>query len=274
MARQACDSKGFTLIEMSIVLVIIGLVVGGVLVGIDLVRAAEVRAQISQIEKYNQAVNTFRGKYGYIPGDLQLNVASQFGFITTACTGTFAFRDGNGFLDGQIRPNIYDQTIGEVQLFWADLSMAGLISETIPNGGVTVTCNYIGVDLVSTQMSEYFPAAKIGRSNMLAVYEADGSNWFSLSEMNAEIGATLDTTANIPVIEAYNIDTKIDDGIPATGNVQATYLHNSQTSISNAPNTTTSGGNSTSCYDTATGMYSITVNGGAGANCALSFKFQ
>ena len=44
------SNRGFTLIEMSIVLVIIGLVVGGVLVGQDLIRAAYERAQISQIE--------------------------------------------------------------------------------------------------------------------------------------------------------------------------------------------------------------------------------
>jgi prepilin-type N-terminal cleavage/methylation domain-containing protein len=61
---------GFTLIELSIVLVIIGLVVGGVLVGRDLICAAELRAQISQIEKYNTAVNTFYGKYGGLPGPL------------------------------------------------------------------------------------------------------------------------------------------------------------------------------------------------------------
>ena len=57
-------SAGFTLIELSIVLVIIGLIIGGVLVGRDLIAAAQVRAQISQIEKYQTAVNTFRGKYG------------------------------------------------------------------------------------------------------------------------------------------------------------------------------------------------------------------
>jgi hypothetical protein len=48
---------------MSVVLVIIGLLVGGVLVGQNLIAAAGLRATISQIEKYNTAANTFRGKY-------------------------------------------------------------------------------------------------------------------------------------------------------------------------------------------------------------------
>ena len=43
---------GFTLVELSIVIVIIGLIVGGVLVGQDLIKSAEIRSQISQIEQY------------------------------------------------------------------------------------------------------------------------------------------------------------------------------------------------------------------------------
>ncbi len=89
---------GFTLIELSIVLVIIGLLIGGVLVGRDLVNSAALRAQISQIEKYNTAVNTFRVKYGYLPGDIPSPAASGFGF---GARGQYAGEgDGNGILQG------------------------------------------------------------------------------------------------------------------------------------------------------------------------------
>ena len=89
---------GFTLVELSIVLVIIGLIIGGVLVGRDLISAAGVRAQVSQIEKFNTAVNTFSGKYGYLPGDISAASATRFGF---APRGSYAGEgDGNSVIDG------------------------------------------------------------------------------------------------------------------------------------------------------------------------------
>jgi prepilin-type N-terminal cleavage/methylation domain-containing protein len=63
VSSDSARAAGFTLIEMSIVLVVIGLIVGAIMVGQNLIAAAAIRAQITQIEKYNSAVNTFRGKY-------------------------------------------------------------------------------------------------------------------------------------------------------------------------------------------------------------------
>src|ERR1019366_10408042 len=94
VGRPGTDA--FTLIEIAIVLVIIGLIIGGVLVGQDLIRAAGVRATISQIEKYNTAVNTFIGKYNAMPGDLNGQTATAFGF-TARGTNT-GQGDGNGAL--------------------------------------------------------------------------------------------------------------------------------------------------------------------------------
>src|ERR1700685_2558728 len=113
---------GFTLIEMSIVLVVIGLVVGGVLVGQDLIRAAYVRAQITQIEKFNTAVNTFYGKYQALPGDMNATTALANGFATRGGWGGAG--DGNGIIQGAVCSGGGSCTMGNIEaegetaVFW------------------------------------------------------------------------------------------------------------------------------------------------------------
>jgi prepilin-type N-terminal cleavage/methylation domain-containing protein len=90
MKNRHPKNQGFTLIELSIALIIIGLIVGGILVGQDMINAAATRAQIAQIEKYQTAANTFYTKYGYLPGDIPAIPAAQFGLIArgpTNCIG-------------------------------------------------------------------------------------------------------------------------------------------------------------------------------------------
>lgn len=67
--------SGFTLIELAIVLVIIGLIIGGVLVGKDMIEAAKLNATITQINRYSQAVYTFRLKYELPAGRYTCNAS-------------------------------------------------------------------------------------------------------------------------------------------------------------------------------------------------------
>jgi prepilin-type N-terminal cleavage/methylation domain-containing protein len=60
---RTTPNKGFTLIELSIVLVIIGLIVGGVLGGRELVKQAELRKVLKEAEQFKTAANAFRAKY-------------------------------------------------------------------------------------------------------------------------------------------------------------------------------------------------------------------
>ncbi|MBX9726410.1 MAG: prepilin-type N-terminal cleavage/methylation domain-containing protein, partial [Rickettsiales bacterium] len=97
----------FSLVELSIVLVILGLLVGGVLSGQSLIRAAELRAVSTEYSRYVTSAQTFRDKYFALPGDM--NNATRFwgnlgGTNCTNSAGTSAVTtgtcDGNG--DGQV----------------------------------------------------------------------------------------------------------------------------------------------------------------------------
>jgi len=305
-------TSAFTLIEMSIVLVVIGLIVGGILVGTDLVRAAEVRAQVSQIEKYNQAVNTFKGKYGYLPGDINAAAAATFGF---AARGTLpGTGDGNGLIQG-VSNNLAADNFpvrGETLAFFGDLGTAGLIEGSYSLD--TPTANF--GTITGSSIDLYFPPAKInpGRGNHLMVYSNNSVNYLLLE---AFIGILYATGIEIggpglTVKQAYMIDTKIDDGNPQTGKVTAQYLDPwgpefqawscggcgfQLTGNQGAYDPTTNGavvagdgvataGSTATCYDNsattsgtpgvagATEHYSIEINSGNKMNCALSFQFQ
>jgi prepilin-type N-terminal cleavage/methylation domain-containing protein len=211
------NEAGFTLVELSIVLVIIGLIVGGVLVGQDMIRAAEIRSTISQIERYNSAVNTFRDKYGNLPGDVLGSDAARFGF--TARTGAANRGDGDrlveavgsGLLNGH-----------ETALFWRDLSQVALID----NGFVTAIDDFAngGAAIAVGAMSDFLPPAKIGLGHYITVHSAAGRNYFQISRVTAISNAGVYTLENAMTPQtAFNIDDKLDDGNPINGGAVATY---------------------------------------------------
>ena len=120
-ARKAALIAGFTLIELSIVLVIIGLVVGGVLVGRDLINAAEIRSLLKEQEQFKTAAATFRGKYDCLPGDCWN--AMTFGFATNG--------NGDGIM-GDPTGDLFNGLNAEQLSFWQQLFQAGLI----PSNGI------------------------------------------------------------------------------------------------------------------------------------------
>lgn len=222
-------AAGFSLVELSIVLVILGLLVGGILSGQALIRAAELRAVSAEYARYRAAVNTFRDKYFAIPGDMTNAVkfwGAQAGGTTdgvdAAChalnetspaTGTVTCNgNGNGQID--LPP--------ERHRFWQQLANAGLVEGT-----------YTGVQAVSgwttsSQPKLNSPASRLGNAGW-AVFNApvqDGTgymyagtygNVFTLG-FNSVAYETI--MAAIKPEEAWNIDMKMDDGRPGTGVVR------------------------------------------------------
>jgi prepilin-type N-terminal cleavage/methylation domain-containing protein len=173
--------SGFTLIEIAIVLVIIGLLLGGILKGQELITSARVRNIIAQLDGTKAAFFGFQDRYRALPGD--------FTQATTQITG--ASRDGDG--NGQI---LADEAIA----VWDHLSHAGFINGTYVFNAVesaaTTPNNPYGARLQLINDAVYADAAApTARTN-------------------------LKTGPQIPVNILAEIDRKIDDGNALRGTMR------------------------------------------------------
>src|ERR1700749_282451 len=118
------NANGFTLIEIAIVLVIIGLLLGGVLKGQELMTGARVRNLIQQQDGMKAAYFGFLDGFRPLPGDYSAAATNITGVNTAA--GACGATPGNGDGDGQI----LSATGNEDTLVWEHLSKAGFISGT------------------------------------------------------------------------------------------------------------------------------------------------
>ncbi|GAB6183058.1 prepilin-type N-terminal cleavage/methylation domain-containing protein [Thermodesulfovibrio hydrogeniphilus] len=109
------SQKGFTLVELAIVLVIIGIILGAVLKGQELIYNAKVKRVQSQIKEVAAAFYTYYDKYGYYPGD-DPNALSRWAGAPNG--------NGNGLVDG----GYCDGTGDESCYLWRHLRYAGIIS--------------------------------------------------------------------------------------------------------------------------------------------------
>ena len=274
---QAYNNKlsGFTLIELSIVLVIIGLIVGGILVGQDLIKAAEIRSTVGQIEKYNSAVNTFRTKYNGIPGDITSTSATAFGlFAETTLAGNAGHQDGNGLVEGG--GTGATSAIGETLDFWRHLSDASLIDGNFGTTGNSLILAASGLPTGAvTTMSQSVPTSKTTPANYFAVYSVSGLNYYELGPWSGITGAGAYTfgTAGLSPIQAYNMDVKLDDGLPQTGIVISKGI-----SAINANPSSNAASTALTCdlgAGTATDNYNrVAATGGNDPSCAVQFRFN
>jgi prepilin-type N-terminal cleavage/methylation domain-containing protein len=208
--------RGFTLIELSIVLVIIGLIVSGILVGKDLITAAQTRRAITQLESFNTAVRTFQSKYNCLPGDCAN--AANYGFIARG--SGLAQGDGDGeILECQPPTNIRS-TSCETLVFWRDLADAKLIVDPTTSG--TFATPEIAYN-TSGDYTSYLPHA-FSKTSYWILYEtpnpSGGINYNDFKGSMGYMTISPGTTSTVSLYTVGGMDMKIDDGLPMAGKVE------------------------------------------------------
>mgnify|MGYP003394259337 CR=1 FL=1 len=228
--------RGFTLIELSIVLVIIGLIAGSILAGRDLIRIAEIRRIIREVGEFKVAVNTFKVKYNAIPGDFS-NAEEVWG-SDVSCPDTPAnfvpkqpTCNGNG--NGRVGFAGYETDLSDITAydeifrFWQQLSNAGFI------GG-----SYTGTERVEDALDSILPGINVPKTaafnsaySIMFLYKTFltgggsplpdgfiGRHYYIVSRP----GTSSPYNFGYPALlndAAYNLDKKMDDGNPAEGQV-------------------------------------------------------
>lgn len=254
--------KGFTLIELSIVLLIVGLLIGGIISGKSLIINGKVRATIRDLNFYKSIINTFYDTYGYFPGDLP-NASSYWsgasngtGNRTIACSDTTP----PPLPALPLPPAPCD--FAWQHLYYADL-MGGPLSGC--NSGPVLPVSQKNISISEAAIA----GAIIAYTNNLVIWQTLqtylGTGVASLTSRYGISGVFIGGAYVAPVEQIYQIDMRMDDGIPSTGKILATSCINgacncvTQTNYSTTINPATYTGNSVyNLKCTQTGVYVAT----------------
>jgi len=226
-------TQAFSLVELSIVLVILGLLTGGILAGQSLIRAAELRSVITEYNRYRTAVFSFRDKYFALPGDMSnatsfWNLAGGSG-NNTACETAAGVVGGSGTCNGNAN-GLVDQSGASIHE-WATamqhLSYAGLIEgryypadpwvleTTIPTSKAGSNAGWV---LCSTDYGNYTATSWTNGSPTLKLLLGGSGSGNALCDVTLSAGLNSN--------ETWTIDTKIDDGLATTGHLTVSNSYN------------------------------------------------
>lgn len=276
--------KGFTLVELAVSLVIIGLIITGILKGKKMMINSKITATISQIKDIEAATTNFKDLYSYLPGDLPTTKVAIKGCGGASSTNIYCTIP-NG--DGAVGESNWDMTTyqplladagttcavdasgtcsqgNETLTFWYSLQQAGLISGVSGDvAGVTTPANVehaFGKTVPVARMAGGFWVGNsqngtAGRDTAIAgQYTLFGAILTTVKFPTADISFAGKGGIMTPGVAA-TMDRKLDDGLPNSGIVQA-YGYDAATN--------------TSCYGTDNHY----VEGDIDLDCGIHIRIQ
>lgn len=292
MLGNGCHSCGFTIIELSVVLVVIGLIMGAIVVGRELIHAGELRSTVAQIDLFNTAVGSFKLKYHCLPGDCIEAGAFGFGDPLTPGNGNGRIglcNEGAGLSCLSGGPAAYLAEMMESTNFWYHLSAAALLGQSfkVASSGNQFTA---GIDSPAPRISALSFWQTSPATPRSCGWSVNAETRFHASVGGGRLpghtlllfGMTLppvfgaDGVCGYYAADVQAIDAKIDDGLPETGHARG---WNQLIDVGNVTQHTSSIGtggiNSLVCIrdDTAPHRYNIEYVGTAQAGgCLLAVK--
>lgn len=239
MLHPSSRTSGFTLIEMSIVITIVALIIGGVITGKNLLKGAERRSVITDVERYIAAVQSYQTKYSNLPGD-NYEATTVWGAAhatpaTCITTNSGGVATCNGDGNGQIGNSSSEY---EMWRAWQQLNSAGYIESRFTgvagSGGVS-----------HAVINSNAPESKMKGIGFTLRYLGTGSgNYFTgisyghILEFGGNSAASYTNNPALLAEDAYAIDVKADDGLPASGNIH-TYTNTARTNCASTDVITT-----------------------------------
>ena len=209
---ESRQESGFTLVELAVVMVIIGLLIGGILKGQELISSAQVTATIAQVKGMDAAITTFKDKYSQIAGDMNNPGGRLPGCNAAPCTTA---GNADGRIGGNDTVNNAHGVGSENYAAFAHLGAAGLIQ----GAQVNQVSQVFGIGL---------PAAKVGGGFRIG-FDNDGTivgtatgfrSGHFLSISGDPLGAITAADGVISGAVGAQMDRKMDDGTPNTGDVE------------------------------------------------------